>query len=79
MSGSTSGDWKREPIKGLPRQSSTLHGAPYRIRTGVLALRGVLWFCIHVFRDCLSTLPGHPIYQIPHPSRTSTLRSQANR
>jgi hypothetical protein len=24
LSGSTSGDWKREPIKGLPRQSSTL-------------------------------------------------------
>jgi hypothetical protein len=24
LSGSTSGDWKRGPIKGLPRQSSTL-------------------------------------------------------
>ena len=24
MSGSMSGDWKRVPIKGLPRQSSTL-------------------------------------------------------
>jgi len=33
MSGSTSGDWKREPIKGLPRQSSTLLGGS----VGVLA------------------------------------------
>jgi hypothetical protein len=41
MSGSTSGDWKRGPIKGLPRQSSTLHGAPYGIRTRVTALRGL--------------------------------------
>jgi hypothetical protein len=41
MSGSRSGDWKRGPIKGLARRSSTLHGAPYGIRTRVTALRGL--------------------------------------
>src|ERR1700733_2873933 len=34
-------DWKRGPIKGLARRSSTLHGAPYGIRTRVTALRGL--------------------------------------
>ena len=33
MSGSMSGDWKRVPINGLPRQSSTLHGSPGWNRT----------------------------------------------
>jgi hypothetical protein len=35
MSGSMSGDWKRGPIKGLPRQSSTLRGC-----LGALELSG---------------------------------------